>query len=132
MRRSNAAAAPLPWPLTTLRRPISVRGCSAIAAAMKRRPPPMNGCSNDRPIGPENAEYHLHRGHLLYRRRDMEAAAAAFAAAAALDPDNAAVRRAQMTLYFDHGRITEATALGGALLHSHPEDKEAAEAVLHL
>ena len=83
-------------------------------------------------IGPENAEYHLHRGHLLYRRRDMEAAAAAFAAAAALDPDNAAVRRAQMTLYFDHGRITEATALGGALLHSHPEDKEAAEAVLHL
>jgi capsular polysaccharide transport system permease protein len=83
-------------------------------------------------IAPDNAEYHLHRGHLLYRRGDMEEAAAAFAAAAALDPDNAAVKRAQMTLYLDHGRITEATAMGGALLHSHPEDKEAAEAVLHL
>jgi capsular polysaccharide transport system permease protein len=83
-------------------------------------------------IAPDNAEYHLHRGHLLYRRGDTDATAAAFAAAAALDPDNAAVKRAQMTLYFDHGRVTEATAMGGALLHSHPEDKAAAEAVLHL
>jgi regulator of sirC expression with transglutaminase-like and TPR domain len=24
-------------------------------------------------ITPENAEYHLHRGHLLYRRGDVEA-----------------------------------------------------------
>src|SRR5436190_20627375 len=28
--------------------------------------------------------------------------------------------------------MTEATAIGGALLHSHPDDKAAAEAVLHL
>jgi capsular polysaccharide transport system permease protein len=83
-------------------------------------------------IVPDNAEYHLHRGHLLYRRGDADASAAAFAAAAALDPDNAAVKRAQMTLYLDRGRITEATAMGGTLLHCHPEDKEAAEAVLHL
>jgi Tfp pilus assembly protein PilF len=46
-------------------------------------------------IASDNAEYHLHRGHLLYRRGDMEAVAAAFALAAALDPDNAAVKRAQ-------------------------------------
>jgi tetratricopeptide (TPR) repeat protein len=83
-------------------------------------------------IASDNAEYHLHRGHLLYRRGDMEAVAAAFALAAALDPDNAAVKRAQMTLFLDHGQVTEATALGGALLHSHPEDRAAAEAVLHL
>jgi len=83
-------------------------------------------------ITPENAEYHLHRGHLLYRRGDVEAAAAAFAAAAALDPENAAAKRAQMTLHLDHGLMTEATAIGGALLHSHPDDKAAAEAVLHL
>src|SRR5213078_1463220 len=60
------------------------------------------------------------------------AAAAAFAAAAALDPENAAAKRAQMTLHLDHGLMTEATAIGGALLHSHPDDKAAAEAVLHL
>src|SRR5207302_10618549 len=83
-------------------------------------------------ITPENAEYHLHRGHLLYRRGDVEAAVAAFAAAAALDPGNAAAKRAQMTLHLDHGVMTEATAIGGALLHSHPDDKAAAEAVLHL
>jgi hypothetical protein len=48
----DAAAAPLPWRRTIPRRPISAPGCSAIAAATRRRPPPMNGCSNDRPIGP--------------------------------------------------------------------------------
>src|SRR5438105_6221384 len=37
-----------------------------------------------------------------------------------------------MTLYLDSGRITEATAAGGALLHACPEDETAAEAVLHL
>jgi tetratricopeptide (TPR) repeat protein len=83
-------------------------------------------------IAPGNPEYHLHRGHLLYGAGDADAAATAFATAAALDPDNAAVKRAQMSLYADRGRLTEATALGGALLHSHPEDQAAAEAVLHL
>ena len=83
-------------------------------------------------IAPANAEYHLHRGHLLYRRSDMEGAAVAFAAAAVCDPGNAAVKRAQMTLYLDRGQIVEATTMGGALLYSHPEDKVAAEAVLHL
>lgn len=81
---------------------------------------------------PDDPEYHLHRGHLLYRLGQTEAAAAAFAAATELDPENAAATRARMTLYLDHGRMTEATALGGALLHSHPDDKAAAEAVLHL
>jgi len=80
----------------------------------------------------DDPEYHLHRGHLLYRLGQTEAAAAAFAAATELDPENAAATRARMALYLDHGRMSEATALGGALLRSHPDDKAAAEAVLHL
>src|SRR6267154_2017903 len=213
-RRSNAAAAHLPWPRTIAAPSISAPGCSAIAAAIRTRHRHLSGSlaaigdftgaaaharravelmpddnataihaaelllrcgdvenaaglvrgaaardpSDDRVlrvlsaiemlldrldaaieaidaalgVAPDNAEYHLHRGHLLYRRGDMEAVAAAFALAAALDPDSAAVKRAQMTLFLDHGQVTEATALGGALLHSHPEDRTAAEAVLHL
>ena len=83
-------------------------------------------------VAPDNPEYHLHRGHLLYRCGDTEGAAGAFATAVALDPENAAAKRAQIALFLDNGRVIEATALGGALLHSHPDDKAAAEAVLHL
>ena len=83
-------------------------------------------------IMPQAAEYYLHRGHLLHRLGDIAAAGEAFDRAAALEPDSPAVTRAQMTLYLDSGRITEATAAGGALLHACPEDESAAEAVLHL
>jgi capsular polysaccharide transport system permease protein len=109
-----------------------LRVLSAIEMLLDRLEPALDAIDAALRIVPDNTEYHLHRGHLQYRRGDTEAAAAAFAAAAALDPGNAAVKRAQMTVYLDHGQITEATALGGALLHSHPEDKAAAEAVLHL
>jgi tetratricopeptide (TPR) repeat protein len=112
--------------------PRVLRVLSAIEMLLERLDAAVDAIDAALSAAPDNAEYHLHRGHLLYRRGDTEAAAAAFAAAAALDPDNAAVKRAQMTLYLDHGLVTEATAIGGALLHSHPEDKAAAEAVLHL
>ena len=108
------------------------RVLSAIEMLLERLDAAVDAIDAALSIAPDNAEYHLHRGHLLHRRGDTEAAAAAFAAAAARDPDNAAVKRAQMTLCLDHGLVTEATAIGGALLHSHPEDKAAAEAVLHL
>lgn len=109
-----------------------LRVLSAIEMLLDRLDPALAAIDDALAIAPENAEYHLHRGHLLYRRGDVEAAAAAFATAAALDPANAAAKRAQMNLHLDHGLVTEATAIGGALLHSHPDDKAAAEAVLHL
>lgn len=109
-----------------------LRVLSAIEMLLDRMPAAFSAIDDALAIAPENPEYHLHRGHLLYRRGDTEAAAAAFATAAVLDPENPAARRAQITLHLDHGRMTEATAIGGALLHSHPDDKAAAEAVLHL
>src|SRR5881392_4002136 len=108
-----------------------LRVLSAIEMLLERLDAALAAIDAALAITPENAEYHLHRGHLLYRRGDVEAAAAAFAAAAALDPENAAAKRAQMTLHLDYGLMTEATAIGAALLHSHPDDKAAAEAVLH-
>jgi ABC-type polysaccharide/polyol phosphate export permease/Flp pilus assembly protein TadD len=81
---------------------------------------------------PKNAEYHVHRGHLLWRIGDLASAATAFERAAALDPASAEVRRAQMSFYLSAGLVSEATAAGGELLHRYPDDKPAAEAVLHL
>jgi capsular polysaccharide transport system permease protein len=83
-------------------------------------------------IAPDNAEYHVHRGHLLWRLGGVAAAAAAFERAAVLDPSGADVKRAQMSLYMAAGQVSEATAAGGELLHRFPDDKPAAEAVLHL
>jgi tetratricopeptide (TPR) repeat protein len=100
-----------------------VRVLSAIEMVLDRLDAALVAIDAALAIAPDNPDYHLHRGHLLYRLGNVEAAAAAFATAAALDPSNAAAKRAQMTLHLDHGQMTEATALGGALLHSHPEDK---------
>lgn len=83
-------------------------------------------------IAPDMAEYHLHRGHLLWRLGDIAGAAAAFGDAAALDPQGRDVRRAQMGLYLAAGLVSEATAAGGELLQRFPNDQPAAEAVLHL
>ncbi|MBV9014205.1 MAG: ABC transporter permease [Alphaproteobacteria bacterium] len=109
-----------------------LRVLSGIEMLLDRLPAALSAIESALAIAPEIAEYHLHRGHLLYRLGDTEAATAAFAAAATLDPDNAAAKRAQMTAHIEHGEITQATAIGGALLHSHPDDRGAAEAVLHL
>jgi capsular polysaccharide transport system permease protein len=83
-------------------------------------------------LAPDNPEYHVHRAHLLWQLGDLAAAAAALARGAALDPASADVKRAQMSLYLAAGLVSEATAAGGALLQRFPDDKPAAEAVLHL
>jgi protein O-GlcNAc transferase len=73
-------------------------------------------------LAPENAEYHIHRGHVLVRLGELRSAEAAFDRAARLDPTNADLTRAQIDLYLTQGRISEATALGGGLLHRRPDD----------
>ena len=81
---------------------------------------------------PDNAEFALHHGHLLWRRGDMSEAALAFAGAAQLDPGGRDVKRTQLSFYLAAGLTTEATVAGGELLHRFPDDQDAAEAVLHL
>lgn len=81
---------------------------------------------------PENAEYHTHRGHLLWQTGDLAGAAAALDRAARLAPENTEAPRAQLSLLLSAGLVSEATALGGDLLHRFPDDKPAAAAVLHL
>jgi ABC-type polysaccharide/polyol phosphate export permease/Flp pilus assembly protein TadD len=91
-------------------------------------------CAVERALAaaPDEAEYHVHRGHLLWRLGDSAGAAAAFARAAALDPANRDAPRAQLGLFLADGRASEATAVGGDLLRRFPDDRPAAEAVLHL
>jgi len=81
---------------------------------------------------PENPEYHLHRGHLLYRNGDFSAAAEAIAHAASLDPASHAAWRAQLDLLIAEGRLSEATAMSGELLRAFPEDEASAEAVMRV
>jgi capsular polysaccharide transport system permease protein len=81
---------------------------------------------------PDCAEYHIHRAHLLWRLDDLGGASAALDRAATLDPTSGDVRRAQLSLYLAAGLVTEATAIGGDLLRRFPDDRPAAEAVLHL
>lgn len=81
---------------------------------------------------PQEAEYHLHLGHLLSQLGDTAGAAAAFGRAALLTPESPEPRRAQMGLYLAAGLVREATAVGGEMLHHFPDDRPAAEAVLHL
>ncbi len=83
-------------------------------------------------LAPDDLEYHLHRGHLLYSSGDFAAAAEAFNRAAALDPRSQAARRGQLELLLAKGRIAEATAMGGELLRAFPEDEASAEAVLRV
>ena len=81
---------------------------------------------------PENAEYALHYGHILWRLGKLPEARKAFETAAALDPAGRDVKRAQLSLYLAAGLPTEATVAGGELLHRFPDDRSSAEAVLHL
>jgi ABC-type polysaccharide/polyol phosphate export permease/Flp pilus assembly protein TadD len=83
-------------------------------------------------LAPDSAEYHLHRGHLLFRAGDFAAAAEAFNRAAALDPQSQAARRGQLDLLLADGQIAEATAMGGEILRAFPEDEASAEAVLRV
>jgi tetratricopeptide (TPR) repeat protein len=81
---------------------------------------------------PDNAEYHLHLGHLFYRCGDFARAAEAINRAVSLDPASQAARRAQLDLLVADGRLAEATAIGGELLRAFPEDGASAEAVLRV
>jgi capsular polysaccharide transport system permease protein len=83
-------------------------------------------------LTPEAAEYHLHRGHLLYRNGDFTAAATAIRRAAELDPASRDARRAQLDLLLADDQLAEATAMGGELLRAFPEDEASAEAVLRV
>lgn len=104
------------------------------AAEMLRGRPQAALAAIDRAVAadPDNAEYHLHRGHILWQLGDLETAAGAFDAAAAIDPARRDVKRARMSLYAASGLLQAATAAGGELLHCFPEDQGSAEAVLHL
>ncbi len=81
---------------------------------------------------PTIAEYHLHRGDLLYRLGRFDEAAAAFDRALALDPDNLAARRSQLTVYFDSGRVRDALTVGGELIRAAPDNEEYAQAMLQV
>jgi tetratricopeptide (TPR) repeat protein len=83
-------------------------------------------------LAPGAAEYQLHRGNLLYGLARFDEAAEAFARAAALDPENPAARRSQLTAYFDSGRLREALAIGGELIRTAPDNEEYAQAILQV
>lgn len=83
-------------------------------------------------ITPKAAEYHVHRGYLLLRLRQSSAAEAALQEAEVLDPTNPDLTRVWIDLHLMQGRVSEATALGGALLHAHPDDPAATDTMLRL
>lgn len=83
-------------------------------------------------LAPAATDYHLHRGNLLYRLARLDEAAAAFERAAALDPDNPAAKRSQLTVYADGGRLREAVTVGGELIRIAPDNEEYAQAVVHV
>jgi ABC-type polysaccharide/polyol phosphate export permease/Flp pilus assembly protein TadD len=105
---------------------------SAAESQRDARPVALAAIDNALHLAPDNAEYHLHRGHLLYHSGDFAAAAEAFNQAAALDPKSQAARRGQLELLLAEGQIAEATAMGGELLRAFPEDDASAEAVLRV
>ena len=104
------------------------------AAEGQRDAIPAGLAAIDRALGltPDNAEYHLHRGHLLYRSGDFAAAAEAINRAAELDPASQAAQRARVDLLLADGQMSEAIAAGGELLRAFPDDEGAAEAVLQV
>jgi ABC-type polysaccharide/polyol phosphate export permease/Flp pilus assembly protein TadD len=83
-------------------------------------------------LAPAVAEYHVHRGNLLYRIGNFDDAAAALDRAASLDPENPAARRSQLAVYCDSGRFRDALEIGGELIRAAPENEEYARAVLHV
>jgi capsular polysaccharide transport system permease protein len=97
-----------------------------------RRGAALDAAERARRAEPDNPEFALHHGHLLWQRGDMPEAALALAGAARLDPAGRDIKRAQLSFYLAAGLATEATVAGGDLLHHFPDDTDAAEAVLHL
>ncbi|HVH77313.1 MAG TPA: ABC transporter permease [Stellaceae bacterium] len=81
-------------------------------------------------LGPDTVEYHLHRGHLLGRLDRWDEAIESFGAALALEPGNVAAQRAKLSALLDSGRVEDALAFGGALIHAAPDNEEIAQALL--
>lgn len=130
--RIDEAAGLLGGAADTAAEPRLLRVLSAAEMLRDRLPAALAAIDRALAEAPDNAEYHAHRGHLLWQLGDIAGGAAALAWAAALDPGNREVQRAQLSLYLAAGLVSEATAAGGALLQRFPDDKPAAEAVLHL
>jgi tetratricopeptide (TPR) repeat protein len=112
--------------------PVLLRTLSAAEIVRRCFPDALAAIDAALALAPENAEYHIHRGHVLVRLGELRSAEAAFDRAARLDPTNPDLTRAQIDLYLTQGRISEATALGGGLLHRRPDDPAAAQTVLHV
>jgi capsular polysaccharide transport system permease protein len=110
-------------------------GCRLLSAAQMLRgrlDEALDAIERATALVPGAAEYHLHHGNLLYRLARFDEAAAAFECAAALDPQNLAPRRSQLTAYFDSGRFREALAIGGELISTAPDNEEYAQAMLQV
>jgi tetratricopeptide (TPR) repeat protein len=112
--------------------PRLLRVLSAAEMVRGRLGPALDAVDRALADAPDIAEFHVHRGHLLWRLGDLSGAAMALERAAALDPASPELKRAQMGLYLAAGLVTEATAVGGELLHRFPDDLTSAEAVMHL
>ncbi len=111
---------------------IGYRLLSAAEMLRGRPEPALDAIERALEFAPDHAEYHLHRGNLLYRLARFDEAADAFCRAAALDPDNPAAKRSQLTVYFDAGKFREAVTVGGELIQIAPDNEEYAQAVLQV
>jgi capsular polysaccharide transport system permease protein len=112
--------------------PVAWRMLSAAEMLCGRPGPAIEAIDRALVCAPQTADYHLHRGSLLYRLGEFDAAAAAFDRAAALDPANPEARRSQLTAHLDGGRVREAVAAGGALIRAAPDNEEYGRAVLRV
>ncbi|HEV2301739.1 MAG TPA: tetratricopeptide repeat protein [Stellaceae bacterium] len=75
-------------------------------------------------------EYQLHRGHLLCRLGRWDEAIESFGEALSIEPANVAAQRALLSALLDSGRVEEALAYGGALIHAAPDSEEIGQALL--
>lgn len=129
--RTDEAAA-IVEPAAKAGNPTALRVLSGVEMARDRPAAAAAAIEAALAAAPLNPEYHLHRGHVLYRLGDSEAAGEAFGQAAELDAGSREAKRGQFAAFLAGGRLREATALGGRILGQFPDDDEAAAAVLDL
>jgi ABC-type polysaccharide/polyol phosphate export permease/tetratricopeptide (TPR) repeat protein len=129
-RRDEAAAIVSAWVVLHPTDNVAWRLLSAAEMLCGRLPEAVGAIDHALAAAPDLAEYHLHRGNLLYHLGDFEAAAAAFERAATLDPANPDAKRSQLTVYFDAGRFREAVAVGSELVRAAPDNEEYARALV--
>lgn len=129
--RVDAAAATVE-PAARSGNPIALRVLSGVEVERDRASAALDAIDTAIGAMPDHAEFHLHRGHVLYRLARPDEAAAAFGTAAELDDNSREAKRGQLAAFLAGGQLSEATALGGQLLRQFPDDEEAASAVLDL